>query len=493
MRRIMGMITLLTVLLLTGARPAGAQVRLSVGAEPNLAASTFVFRTDFNGDGFADLAMGARGEDLGSAIDAGAVNVFYSTGTRLASGSQALVQGNPEAGDRFGAALAVGNFNGDNFTDLAVGAPGEDLFAGADAGAVNVFFGSSRGLGPSSQLLRQDHQETGDHFGATLSAERITDDAFFDLVVGAPGENVGGIVDAGAANVFPNRIGTLSSFSTKTLLQGNPEAGDRFGTDLVADFFTADTFAEVVVGAPGENVGGIVDAGAANGFTNTTGVLPGTSTQTLLQDNPEAGDQFGAALTTGGFGSFFTDLVIGAPGENVGGIVDAGAANFFPDRSASLPTVSTQTFLQDNPEPGDHFGAALTAGPFNGVGLHDLVVGAPGENVGSIVDAGAANVFYGGDDAVPSVSDQTLLQDNVEAGDRFGAALTVGFFSDPSQSFVDLAVGAPGENVGATVDAGAANVFYHTTSSGRLPGTSDQTLLQSSIETGDQLGAAMQR
>jgi hypothetical protein len=430
MRRIMGMITLLTVLLLTGARPAGAQVRLSVGAEPNLAASTFVFRTDFNGDGFADLAMGAPGEDLGSAIDAGAVNVFYSTGTRLASGSQALVQGNPEAGDRFGAALAVGNFNGDNFTDLAVGAPGEDLFAGADAGAVNVFFGSSRGLGPSSQLLRQDHQETGDHFGATLSAERITDDAFFDLVVGAPGENVGGIVDAGAANVFPNRIGTLSSFSTKTLLQGNPEAGDRFGTDLVADFFTADTFAEVVVGAPG---------------------------------------------------------------ENVGGIVDAGAANFFPDRSASLPTVSTQTFLQDNPEPGDHFGAALTAGPFNGVGLHDLVVGAPGENVGSIVDAGAANVFYGGDDAVPSVSDQTLLQDNVEAGDRFGAALTVGFFSDPSQSFVDLAVGAPGENVGATVDAGAANVFYHTTSSGRLPGTSDQTLLQSSIETGDQLGAAMQR
>jgi hypothetical protein len=425
MRRIVVVVASLAVLVLAGVGPAGAQV----GVEPNVAASIFVFRTDFNGDGFADLAVGAPGEDVGGAVDAGAVNVFYSTGTVLASGSQALVQDLPETGDQLGAALTVGDFNGDSFTDLAVGAPGEDVGATGDAGAVNVFFGSSRGLRTPSRVLLQDNPEAGDHLGAALSAERISNDAFFDLVVGAPGENVGGIVDAGAAN----------------------------------------------------------------GFTNTTGVLPGQSTQTLLQDNPEAGDRFGAALTTGGFGSFFTDLVVGAPGENVGGIVDAGAANFFPDRSASLPTLSTQTFLQDNPEAGDRFGAALTAGPFNGVGLHDLVVGAPGENVGSIVDAGAANVFYGGDDSVPSVSSQTLLQDNPEVGDLFGAAMTVGFFSDPSQSFVDLAVGAPGENVGARVDAGTANLFLHTTPSGTLPGTSDQTLLQGNIEAGDRFGAAVQR
>jgi hypothetical protein len=100
--------------------------------------------------------------------------------------------------------------------------------------------------------------------------------------------------------------------------------------------------------------------------------------------------------------------------------------------------------VQGNPEAGDRFGAALSAERITDDAFFDLVVGAPGENVGGIVDAGAANVFYGGEDTVPSVSSQTLLQDNVEAGDQLGAAMTVGYFSDPSQSFVDLAVGAPG-------------------------------------------------
>jgi len=50
------------------------------------------------------------------------------------------------------------------------------------------------------------------------------------------------------------------------------------------------------VGAPGENVGATVDAGAANVLSNTAGALPTVSSQTLLQANVETGDQFGAAL-----------------------------------------------------------------------------------------------------------------------------------------------------------------------------------------------------
>jgi uncharacterized membrane protein len=86
---------------------------------------------------------------------------------------------------------------------------------------------------------------------------------------------------------------------------------------------------------------------------------------------------------------------------------------------------------------------------------------------------------------LPSTSSQTLLQDNPETGDQFGAALT-GVFFEP---FLDLAVGAPGENVGGTVDAGVANVFLHSTRP--LPGRSNRTLLQSSVEPGDRFGAAL--
>ncbi len=108
---------------------------------------------DFNNDGFDDLALGVPGENVGSAANAGAVNIIYGSATGLrATGNQlwhqniTAVQGAAETGDRFGAALACGNFNLDLFDDLAIGAPGEAIGAVNDAGAVNVLFGSSGGL-----------------------------------------------------------------------------------------------------------------------------------------------------------------------------------------------------------------------------------------------------------------------------------------------------------------------------------------------------------
>lgn len=112
---------------------------------------------DFNGDGRDDLAVGVPGEDLrryGYTIrDAGAVQVFngsyYGITTsrnqfwhqdRYGIGSYA------RSGDKFGAALATFDFNGDRRSDLIVGVPGEDLRSLADAGAVNIILGSRYGL-----------------------------------------------------------------------------------------------------------------------------------------------------------------------------------------------------------------------------------------------------------------------------------------------------------------------------------------------------------
>jgi hypothetical protein len=483
-------VLVLAATLMAAAFPAGAQPRVDARPDAPEDAEQLAVFADFNGDNIRDLAVGAPTEDFGSTVDAGAISVFYgvAAGSGLPIVSQTLVQGNPEAGDQFGAALEAGFFNNDNFYDLVVGVPGENLEATADAGAVNVFFGSAGGLPATSQVLVQDNPEAGDQFGAALATGFI-DANFYDLVVGAPGENVGAIVDAGAANFFSSgTTGVLPSVSGPALLQDNPEAGDRFAAALVSNFFDGG-FYDLVVGAPGENVGATVDAGAANFFSSgTTGVLPPVSGPALLQDNPEAGDQFGAALTSGFFNGGFLDLVVGAPGENVGATVDAGAANLFSAlATGGLPPVSGPALLQDNPEAGDEFGTALATGVSSGA-FDDLVVGAPGENVGATVDAGAANMFptdFTG--ILPSVSGPALLQDNPEAGDRFGAALTAKFL-DGGDLF-DVVVGAPGENVGATVDAGAANVF--TNPNGMVPAVSNQTLVQGNVEAGDQFGAAL--
>ena len=81
----------------------------------------------------------------------GAVNVQYGAAGGLAGNGQVLSQGTPEDGDLFGTALAKGFFNDDDFVDLAVGAPGEDVGRTDAAGVVIVFYGSAEGLtGPAA-------------------------------------------------------------------------------------------------------------------------------------------------------------------------------------------------------------------------------------------------------------------------------------------------------------------------------------------------------
>ena len=113
---------------------------------------------DFNGDGFPDLAIAAPGESVGSATGAGDVHVVYGSGSGLGSGSSQTWTQNDlgggegaAAGNMFGAALAAGDFNGDGYAELAIGAPGEDVGSNGDAGAVHILYGSADGLAASGE------------------------------------------------------------------------------------------------------------------------------------------------------------------------------------------------------------------------------------------------------------------------------------------------------------------------------------------------------
>jgi hypothetical protein len=227
----------------------------------------YVAAGDFNGDSFGDLAVGVRREDVGTAKDAGAVNVLYGSPDGLQSGSppnQLWIQGTggvpdtSETGDQFGRSLAVGDFNSDSYADLAVGAPFEDLESTGvvDAGAVTVIYGSAGGLqtvSPQAQFWTQDSPgvkdvaETGDAFGGMETVADWNGDGYPDLCVSVRYEDVrvpggGEVVDAGEVQVLSSGPSGVQADSPDDQiwrqgvhgLKEKPERLDLFGWGLSA-------------------------------------------------------------------------------------------------------------------------------------------------------------------------------------------------------------------------------------------------------------------
>src|SRR5829696_3344538 len=164
--------------------------------------------------------------------------------------------------------------------------------------------------------------------------------------------------------------------ATQAFGQAVPAAATDAGS-LRADF-NHDGFADLAVGVPAEDVGGMTDAGAVNVLYGRAGGLSGAGSQYFTQDTPgvgssaEASDEFGLAVAAGDFNhDGFADLAVGVPGADVGATTDAGAVNVLYGSAAGLSGAGSQLFTQDTPgvgssaEASDFLGLALAAGDFN--------------------------------------------------------------------------------------------------------------------------------
>jgi hypothetical protein len=493
---------------------------------------------DFNGDGYADLAVGAPGEAIGAVSGAGAVSVVYGSASGLrADGNQmwsqdsAGIAGTAERGDALGSALAVGDFDGDGYADLAAGAGHEAIGAQRSAGGVNVLYGSARGLQAGrNQFWSQDSAgiagaaETGDAFGSALAAADLNGDGYADLAVGARQESLGADKGwAGSVNVIYGSATGLRSTGNQFWsrdsagIAGTARPQEYFGSSLAAADVNRDGYGDLAIGVPGETLAQwpAVDYGAVNVIYGSAGGLRTVGNQYWNQnsagvaDRAEQVDAFGSAVAAADVdGDGSADLAVGVPGEYLdgGGVLEgAGAAHLLRGSTAGITAADSQFWSQNSTgvaevaEQADSFGFALTMADLNGDGHADLAVGVPDEGVGTVVRAGGVNVLYGSASGLTATGNQfwseagTGIIGDPGAGDGWGRALAAGDFDGDGAA--DLVVGVPFEDDGAPRDSGAVTVLYGSATGlaaeGNQSWTQDSAGIAGGAESGDAFGGAV--
>lgn len=477
---------------------AFALAGIACPAQAAAAAPEAATPSDFNGDGYADLAIGAPFEDH----EAGAITVLVGSRHGLTTNgserwSQATpgVKGTPrhyENGSNFGSVLASGDFDLDGYADLAVGVRNDRAGGVWWAGAVNVLYGSKHGIKVAgNQRLSQANlpgtPEAGDGFGASLTTGDFDHDGYWDLAVGAPGEDDGPGTPSGIVQIVYGGANGLSATGSTFLtlaMAGADEPSLQFPTSLAAGDLDGDGYADLAVGAADTTCtsssctgsGGDVVAyyGSASGLTAAGSQVWNQDSDGVL-DTSESDDRFGETLEIGDFdGDGVGDVAIGVPGERVAVGLDnfgEGAVAVLYGTPTGLSADGNQRWDEDSPgvpgmpEQVGMFGAALASGDFDGDGADDLAIGAPFRDVSSAFSAGLVVVLRGSaGDGLTSTGAQRLTQASAgvpskpEQDDEFGTALAAADYGRSGRD--DLAIGAPGEEVRHVWGAGMVNVLY---------------------------------
>jgi hypothetical protein len=325
----------------------GAAPTLLITAPPGMGGSfgaTLTSAGDVNGDGYADVLIGAPA----AAGGAGRAFLFLGGKGGLAGAPSATLKGADTPGESHGITVAsAGDVNGDGFGDVVVGAF-DPATPGAPAGKVRLYLGSAMGLSEAPAIvLSAPGAAAGDGFGLGLATPGdVNGDGYVDLVIGAPFAALG----AGSVQVFLGGtmgVGALPAFT----LNGTAGELGSFGRSVAASGDpNHDGYSDIVVGEP--------DAFAKFGRVH---VFSGSNTglnsvaDVLIEAPVKGAGAFGASVSIPGDLDHdgHDDAVVGAPSVASG---DGAAYAFRGSANGPIPVGKPALAA---PAAGGSFGAAV--------------------------------------------------------------------------------------------------------------------------------------
>ncbi|WP_333762596.1 FG-GAP-like repeat-containing protein [Streptomyces sp. IBSBF 2390] len=401
------------------------------------------------GHGHADQRFVAD-TDRASAVVQG-VFVRHSVRFAVAAAVAASLTGSLMAVSA-GSAVAAGSelvddFNGDGYSDLAIGMPEKTISGEEDAGAVLLTFGSAHGLTKKHVYISQATAHIPgtpgyqDFFGSSLASGDLNRDGYADLLVGSEND----ASQNGSVTVLWG--GTSPFHSALALPGGRSYPGRMFGADIAVGDFTGDSAPDIAV----------------SGQTSLR-LYSGTFSRTKAP----AGIDVASSDITGSWNIAAGDFT--GDGKDELAVVRHKSTLIF---GQTLGTTDADSFTTQARLPG---GDNVAAGDINGDGRDDLAIAQydPRLNGGGAADpshgAGYVTVRYGDSQIDGGLAPTGRIYHQNTAGipgsnesdDHFGAALSIGDINGDHRA--ELAIGVPGETLGHAKRGGDVLVLRGTSS-----------------------------
>lgn len=393
---------------------------------------------DVNGDGYADVVVGAPLHD-GTFTDAGQVLLFIGApGTGSHFGTPYRTFTGTQANAQLGYAVhTAGDVDGDGVSELVYGMPGHGV-----GGRVAVHLGGPEGL-QTSAVWAQESDVVDAVMGYSVAhAGDVNGDGYADIIVGLPGIN--------AARLYlGSSSGTVSSASWSAT---GSSAGERFGEVVRgAGDVNGDGYSDVLIGAPAYDS----YRGRAYVFLGSSTGLQATyhwrGTGSAIQV------RYGEGVASSGDvnGDGYSDIVIGASLE----AGDLGTVYAYYGGPSGIP--ATASWVEVGGQMNSWFGESLaSAGDADGDGYDDLLVGAMRYDEGGRMECGAVFLYRGSPTGLEAAPTRTIYGD--QAGCEFGVGLA--FAGDVNgDGYSDIAIGAY-QYMNSAWSTGRAYVYHGSVS-----------------------------